>query len=429
MARRILLPVISRIETFGSRSAQVALLVLALLAGTAHAASDQATRLFRSGSTAFQAGDYAKALDGFEQALAAGMSGPAIHFNIGVAAYRSGNYSRAEIAFNEAAQTPAMAGLAYYNLGLVTLARKDSIAAERWFVRAQQAATDANLRGLASERLAELRPETPSYEWVGYTSFALGHDDNVALVSNSNVLGISDTEDNFAEAQFFVSTPLNDSWRIDGGVAVVDYQDLDTFDQVGAHAGARYRWTLGDWSNDAGVRMGYSALDGSGFETRRTLSLRTSRGLRPDLQVLGGYRFHHIEGLNEYRGLTGHEQEVTARLEWAPPDWAVGIEYQLELSNYDDDTLSATRHQLRIDVERTLIADWDVLFEATRRYSNYDSVENGSEERTELALTVTKPLTSRWQLVVRHTYTDNQADQRAFDYRGNRLSAGVEATL
>lgn len=385
---------------------------------------------FRAGGSAFQAGDYAKALDAFEQALAAGMTGPAIHFNIGVAAYRVGNHARAEAAFNEVARTPAMAGLAYYNLGLVALERDDSTTAAQWFARAEQAADNTNLREMASARLGELRPPMREAPWFGYAAFGMGYDDNVALVSNSNVLGISDSADNFAEAQLALSTPLTDAWRVDGGLFLVDYQDLDSFDQLGANAGARYRWSHGEWTNDVGARLSYSALDGAGFENRRTLSVQASRELLPELRVRGRYGFNHIDGLNDFKGLSGRQQEVSARLDWAAlTAWEVSIEYQYENDDYDDATLSAKRHQVSMDVAHEIGTDWLVAFEAMRRHSDYDADLNGTEERTDLALTVTRTLTSRWRLVVRHAYTSNQADLRAFDYRGNRISAGVEATL
>lgn len=257
----------------------------------------------------------------------------------------------------------------------------------------------------------------------------MGHDDNVALVSDSEVLGISDSKDSFAEAQVALSTPLADAWRIDGGLVLLDYQDLNSFDQLSAYAGARYRWVLGEWTNDVGARLGYSAIDGAGLENRRTLSLQTTRELYPELRVRGRYSFHHLQGLNEYQGLSGNRQDFSARLVWAPADWQVGAEYLLEVADYDDATLSAQRHHLRIDVERAIGVDWLVLFEAARRHSDYDSDASGAEDRTELALTVTRTLTARWLLVVRHAYTDNKAQLREFDYRGNRISAGVEATF
>ena len=60
--------------------------------------------------------------------------------------------------------------------------------------------------------------------------------------------------------------------------------------------------------------------------------------------------------------------------------------------------------------------------------SSYDVAENGSEKRTELALAVSRNLNATWRAVVRYAYADNQADLPEFDYRRNRISAGVEAT-
>lgn len=416
-----------------SRRAPAALLTLALLLavnGPAHAYSDEAAQQFRLGSTAFQAGEYEKALGAFEQAVAAGMSGPAVHFNIGVAAYRAGKYPRAELAFNEAARTPAMAGIAYYNLGLIELARNHRDAAATWFARAEQSSNDAKLRELAASQLADLRPAAPrEIPWAGFAAFGLGYDDNVALVSNSQVLGISDSKDAFAEAQLWISTPSSDGWRMDGSVVLVNYQDLDAYDQLSINAGARYRWSNDTWTSDLGARMGYSAIDGAGFENRRTLSLQTSRYLGRELRVRGRYNYHHLDGLNDFENLGGRRQDAGTRLDWSPTHWNIGAEYRFELVDYDDETLSSKRHRLRLDVERELAAHWSVLFEAIRRRSDYDSDLYGSENRTELALSVSRALSARWRVVARYSYTDNTAVSREFDYRGNRISAGVEATL
>lgn len=355
------------------------------------------------------------------------MSTPALHFNIGVAAYRVGNYGRAETAFKEVANTPAMAGLAYYNLGLVELKRNDPAAANRWFSRVEGATEDTRLRQLAANQLGDSQP--PPHKWVGYAGFGVGHDDNVALVSNSDVLGISDKADNFAEAQFSLSTPLGESWRLDGGVMRVDYQHLDSFDQLGLQAGARYRWLIDDWVNDAGVQLGYTMLDGSGFEHRRALFVQTARYLLADVYFRGRYRFSDIEGLSEFRGLTGQRHELGATLEWTWADWDFSAGYRFEIGDYDDASLSATRHELSFDAEYGFAPDWSLLAEASRRRSDYDSGANGNEQRTELALALTRTLTPRWQVFLRYDYTNNDADAVEYEYTGNRIAAGVEATL
>src|SRR5688572_19838545 len=67
-----------------------------VIARAAH--SPAALQQFEIGKQAFAAQDYASALVAFEAAAAAGMSGPAVQFNIGVCAYRTGRWSRAESA-------------------------------------------------------------------------------------------------------------------------------------------------------------------------------------------------------------------------------------------------------------------------------------------------------------------------------------------
>jgi len=357
------------------------------------------------------------------------MSTPALHFNIGVAAYRVGDYGRADTAFKEVANTPSMAGLAYYNLGLVELKRNDPTAASHWFSRVATATEDKRLRELAAAQLGDRQTPARTHAWFGYAGFGIGYDDNVALVSNSDVLGISDRADNFAEAQFSVSMPLGDSWRLDGSVMAVDYQDLDNFDQIGLQTGARYRWLFDDWINDAGAQLSYTTLDGAGFENRRALFIQTGRDLLPDLYMRGRYRFSDIDGLGEFRGVSGQRHELSAALDWTRADWAFTFGYQLEIGDYQERLLSATRHLLSADAEYSFATDWTFLAEASRRHSSYDSDINGNEQRTELALSLTRTLTSRWQVFLRYAYTNNDADAPEYDYTGNRLSAGVEATL
>jgi hypothetical protein len=357
------------------------------------------------------------------------MAGPAIHFNIGVASYRLGRYAEAESAFTEVARTPAMAGLAYYNLGLVAARRGDTKAAIRWFSMVEPATEDERLRGLATTQLADLAPPRPDRNWLGYAAVGAGYDDNVALVSNSEVLGISGTEDSFAETQLAFSAPLGQPWRIDGGLSYVDYQDLDSFDQLGVNGSGRYRWEVGDWMHDAGLQLTYTMLDGEGFESRRTLLLQTTTHVLDDARLRLRYRYNDIEGLNEFSGLSGRRHEAGARVTWTRPTWDFGAEYQFDVGDYDDASLSATRHRLGLEMQRSFAAGWAVMLEGSLRHSDYDQASNGSEERTELALSLMKSFGDRWRVVVRHAYSENSADVAAFDYRGNRISAGFEATM
>ena len=396
---------------------------------TAQAHADEAARQFQSGSREFQAGNYEAALAAFHAAVGAGMTGPAVHFNIGVASFRLGRYSQAESAFKEVARTPAMAGLAYYNLGLVASRQGDNNMAVQYFSRVGQATDDDRLRNLAAAQLGELATRAPDRNWLAYAAVGAGYDDNVALVSNSDVLGISGTADMFAEAQLAFSAPLTGPWRFDAGLSHVDYQDLDSFDQLGVNGGGRYRWDGGEWKHEAGLQLSYTLLDGDGFENRRTLMFQTTTHVLGDARLRLRYRFNDIDGLNEFEGLSGTRHEAGARVTWARPEWDFAADYHFDIGDYDDASQSATRHRLGAEIQHSFANDWAVMVEASIRHSDYDLASNGSEDRTELGLSISKTLGARWRVIVRHAYTDNSADDSEFDYRGNRISAGFEAMM
>ena len=392
----------------------------------AHARSAESLQQFEIGKQAVAAKDFATALDAFEAAAAAGMSGPAVHFNIGVCAYRLGRWSRAAAAFREVARTPEMAPLAHYNLGLVALGDGKRDEAARWFAQAERETTDEGLRSLATRQLAQL-PRPPVRNWVAFGSFAAGYDDNVALVSGGDVLGVSGTDDAFGELQIAAAGPLVGPWRFDGGVVLLDYQDLDSFDQLTANAGARYRLPLGDWTGEAALQLSYSTLDNEGFESKRMLLLQASRTLTEEWRLRARYRFSDIDGLDGFQGLDGYRHELGIRGIWHRDSWDVSVEYKFDTSDYADESLSFSRHQLGVDVQRELDDYWTLQGGLSFDHSRYDLATNGSEERFELTLAASRSLNDTWRVVVRYAYADNSADLPEFNYQRNLLSAGVEA--
>lgn len=403
------------------------MLFLFLVPAIANSHSAAALQQFDSGKQAFAAQDHATALNAFESAVAAGMSGPAVHFNIGVCAYKLGRWERAETAFREVARTPEMAALAHYNLGLVALGAGKSDEAARWFARVERATSDERLKSLATARLAQL-PSPPERNWLAFGSLAAGYDDNVALISGGDVLGVSGTDDTFAELQLGAAAPLLGDWRFDGGLVMLDYTDLDSFDQLSINAGGRYRMAIQQWAGEAGLQLTYATLDGNGFESKRMLLLQATRPLSDDWRLRVRYRFSDIDGLDGFDGLDGTRHELGLRGIWRRGSWDVTVNYRFDKSDYADEALSFDRHQLSVDAEYELDANWTVAASLAHDRSSYAVTENGSEDRTEIALAVNRAFGSRWRAFVRYAYADNQADLPEFDYGRNRVSAGVEAT-
>jgi tetratricopeptide (TPR) repeat protein len=418
----------TRLRVLDQVSFTALVIIAVVFSVSADAASDEATQLFQVGRIAFENEDYAAALDAFEAAAQADLQGPAVHFNIGVSAFRLGRYKRAETAFQEVARTPAMAALGYYNLGLIALRRNDSRRASLLFERAAQNASDERLRALAEARLAEL-PVPPRRPLVGYASLGAGYDDNVALISDSEVVGVSGLEDAFAEGQFATSYPLASAWRLDAGLMFADYQELDSFDQLGAQGGARYRVLGGSWTSDIAVEFSYTTLDGEGFDNTQTLSLQTSRELPDDWRLRARYRYSDIDGMNEFSGVGGSRHEASTRADVQQGQWALGLEYNLEVSDLQDETLSTTRNQFAFDLRRDLNVDWSLALDATLRHSVYAVSENGTEDRMEIGLAITRALSMRWRVVVRYAYADNDSDIPELNYERNRIGASIEALL
>ncbi len=403
------------------------MLFLFLVPAIARSHSAAALQQFDSGKQAFAAQDYATALNAFEGAVSAGMTGPAVHFNIGVCAYKLARWERAEAAFREVARTPQMAALARYNLGLVARGAGRSDEAARWFAQVERESSDGRLKSLATARLAQA-PSPPERNWLAFGSLAAGYDDNVALISGGEVLGVSGTDDTFAELQLAGSAPLVGDWRFDGGVVLLDYQDLDSFDQMSLNAGGRYRKTLREWTGEAGLQLTYATLDGDGFESKRMLLLQATRPLPDDWRLRVRYRFSDIDGLDGFGGLDGTRHELGVRGLWRRDSWRVTLDYRFDASDYADDALSFDRHEISVDAEYELDANWRMQAGLAHDRSNYDLAENGSEQRTEIALAVSRDFGSQWRAFVRYAYADNQADLPEFDYERNRISAGVEAT-
>src|SRR5688500_7634483 len=163
-----------------SRAALIAILIgfASSLVSQAQAANADALSRFSEAGAAFEAEDFSKSRALYEQALAAGMEGPAIHYNIGAAAFLGGDLPRAERAFREVARSSEMAALAHYNLGLVALERRDEREAREWFNRAiHDDVPDERLKALVSSQLAALPEPRASGAWSYYSRGGVGYDD------------------------------------------------------------------------------------------------------------------------------------------------------------------------------------------------------------------------------------------------------------
>jgi len=414
-------------------------LVLACVAAAGNALASeprdaQARAQFSAGSEAFRAQDYAAALDAFRAAAAAGLRGPAVYYNIGVCAWQLGLLDEAEDAFRVVAEHPPMAATAYYNLGLVSLDRKDDDTARAWFARARAETADEGLRRLATLQLEALG-RTPDATQaipgpVVFLAAQAGYDDNVALVADGEILGVSGTESAYADLQLAAVAPLGAHLRLEASAFLLRYAELNEFDQAGALFGLVAHRAFGSWSGELGAGYGINQLDGDRFEDRRALSLTALRKLDAAWDLRLRYRFEDITGREAFTGLSGDRHEASIRLRRHSDPHGLRIEYRFETNDRAADSVSPERHRIEAEwtlgrpgkLQTTLGAGW--------RHSSYALPEGNESERQGFASAGLRgPLTGRWMWTARYDWVRNSATTEAYDYTRQRVFAGIEAVF
>jgi tetratricopeptide (TPR) repeat protein len=388
-----------------------------------------ASASFADGRAAFEREDFAGALAGFESALAAGMSGPAVHYNIGVAAFRLQRYERAKAAFVEVSRTPSMAGLAHYNLGLIAKAQSNTDLAREHFSRAYEESQDEKIRALARSQLDSVVAPVSAVTWAGFGAAGAGYDDNVTLSAGGTAVEVAKESASYVDLLLTGSALLGERWRLDGDVTYLDYFGLDGYDQLGFNIGARYRLGFEEWRTDLGAQLGATFLDGNDFEQRQTLFVQSTRTLDDAWFVRLRYRLGFVDGADEFAGLDGLRHDAAARFTYSDAAWQTSFGYRLEVTDYDSAALSATRHHVFVDSSFALTTRWTLRGSVALRHSEYDDEAVGKEDRIDTLGGVEYRLDRRWTVVVQYLFANSNADTDVLDYRRNRAFIGVEVTL
>jgi tetratricopeptide (TPR) repeat protein len=397
--------------------------------------AQETSQSFAAGSTAFGEGDYLRALAHFQAARDAGMSGPAVHYNIGVSHYKLGNYREAEAAFRRVATDyPAMRALAQYNLGLALRKQGRESEAQSFFRQARQNSTDETLSRLADamltagEPVVTRRPPT----WVSLVDVKLGHDDNVALRDEASLPAGQSVDSAFTELVAVVTGPVSASrFHVDASAYSVRYGDAGEFDQNALHLRGAYRRTGDRWSMEAGPHFAYSTLDGDGFEKRFGVGLGVKRDLSTNLSVGirvvhdeiddGDARFAFVEGSRELLGVTLDRRGESYRLTFG---------YDLESNDREDPSVSPDRDRLWMRYRHAMNAHWATDIQVSYRSSAYDELEvTRDEDLTDLSLGLVRNLARRWQISMNYRWSENDSNVDAFSYTRNRFGLGLTRTF
>jgi tetratricopeptide (TPR) repeat protein len=413
-------------------AAIVAFSVCGLLASTrcGAAVSAEAQAYFTDAKAAFEAEEFSKARALFEQALAAGMEGPAIHYNIGAAAFRAGDLPRAEQAFREVARTPSMTALAHYNLGVVALDRRDEREARDWFRRVlHENPLDERLASLVSRRLEELPDARLSGAWSYYLRGGAGYDDNIALRSDSLDSSAAGEEDSYGELTFAGTYSLG-AWRFDGGAGLLEYASLDDFSQSSLYLGAARGFRLENWYLEPGLYGSQLSFGGEVFERSTAAGLLATRMFTGGSRLRAQVRAASVDGKGDFSGLTGDRTELGVHFDRAWRSWYFALNTRAE-RNESEDVIFATRWvQLGAEARYSWSPLWQfslgTAFRQTTHPAESETLPGWKDKRVALQLGATRALWKQAQLYVRYEHQRNQSPVAGYDYDRNRASASVE---
>jgi hypothetical protein len=322
-----------------------------------------------------------------------------------------------------------MAALAHYNLGLVSLGAGKRDEAARWF--AQSRARDGRRRGCDRWRRGQLAqlPRPPERNWVAFGSAAAGYDDNVRWSPAATCSGVSGTDDTFGELQVAATGPLVGPWRF-------DWRDraarLSGSGQLrSAHCerrGARYRLPLGDWIGEAGLQLTYATLDTKASRASGCCYCPGHAAIdrRMAFCVCAIASATSTDSMASRPVMAAATSSASAVV-WHRDTWDVRLEYRFDTSDYEDESSSFSRHQLTADVRARPRRELARAVGLSLDRSRYDDPANGSEERFELALSVSRVSTTRGESSCAMPTPTTAADLPEFNYQRNLFSAGVEA--
>ena len=393
-------------------------------------AETSAASRFNEGKAAFEAKDFPRALQLFEQCLALGMQGPAIHYNIGVAAYRSGDFARAERAFHEVARTPAMAALAHYNLGLVAQQRNDSRTARDWFQRAKTESTDERIAQLASRQLDALPAAPPPPEWSVYARGGIGYDDNVALRSQSIDTPGTGESDSFAVLLAAGSYTFHEHWRIDAAAGLSRYAKLDEFDQTALSVGGTREFAIEGWSIDIGANATQLSLGGDVYEQSVTAAVLAKRPIGPGT-LRAQLQISTVDGENDFSGLSGTRTGGGVEYDWAAMQALTFRAHARAENNDTEENVFATRW-----IEGGVLAHWAYSptwsFEAgarlreTRHPAPSTEESSFNDRRTTFRLEAARLLWRQVNIIVRYEHERATSPVDAYEYDRNWAVVSIE---
>ncbi|WP_404415208.1 tetratricopeptide repeat protein [Marinospirillum sp.] len=432
------------------RSIQLTCLFLLLCSYSFSFVQASESHLYRQGMQAFQEGDFASALDYFQQEKNQqeedGNSAAAtLYFNLGATHYQLGNYSQAANYFAKVIQDKKWGGLAKYNQGLIAEQQKNEAAALEYYREAIQKARTDKIKKLAQNRIQQLTGEAPApQEGFVYLSASLGYDDNLSLADEDPAIdkisgGFLET---LASGQIYLGSNSSHGSSLKGYLFGRQPGASEMQSEVAFSLGAQLHRTAGDWQTRGGVSFGSYQLDGSTYT--QDLALETE-GRYPleGLELRLNNELKRVRGGDTYDYLDGWQNRAGIKLV-KPGLWELG--YQNELNQREDlaedpafYSYSPSRHRLYGRLNFNLSEQLLLTTRLEGRLSRYPDKEvdadgnQATEKRQDLrwraSLNASYRLTQSMSLFTELQHLNNNSNLDGYGFSSNQFTLGVDAVF
>jgi len=280
-------------------------------------------------------------------------------------------------------------------------------------------------------------------EWRGIVSAKIGHDDNVTLADDSNVVA-SDLKDNFVDilgvASRYLTGDKDNGVHFTGVLYNREYDTDDEFNFLLVSGGLAYHKKLGDWHGRFGAKYDYLEFGGDPYESIWTLSAEGRHKFTKNTELRLRYRYSDITSeSSQFDSLEGDRHRARAEYRIKHGGNRYRLSYIFETNDRKDRTTatsfrssSPVRHTIRANAKVPLNGKWGTEFDVQYRDSRYkdDNVSSGvstrrNDDRFKAKAELNYQINKKTDVFVDYTHTDNESNISSFDYDRNEVSVGV----
>ena len=280
-------------------------------------------------------------------------------------------------------------------------------------------------------------------DWNGIVSATLGHDDNVTLGDDSDVVA-SNQKDYFLDvlgsAGRYLTGNKDDGIRFTGTLYNREYDSDDDFNFLLVSGGLAYHKKLGSWHGRFGAKYDYLEFGGDPYETVFTVSAEGRHKFTKKTELRVRYRYSDIDAeSSQFNRLEGDRHQVRAqyRLKHAGNRYLLGNTFETndrqDLSGVGTfSSSSPVRHAIQANAKIPLNPKWTAEFDVRYRDSRYkdDNISSGvstrrNDDRFRAKAGLNYQIARKTDVFVNYMHTDNESNINSFDYERNEVSVGV----